>query len=94
MWTLRQVEAAFHIFKRLSPSPGDIEVWFSDQGLYVFKAPSPAEIRGDGHPTMTDHVRVQQAEILRVIEEDLSWSWETKEENVCGEAAWRLFRSD
>jgi len=94
MWTMRQVDAAFTIFKQMSPKPDEIEVWFSDMGLYVFNVPSPAEMRGDDHPTMIDSVRATHTEMVRVLEEDLSWTWESEEENVCGEASWKLFRSD
>lgn len=94
MWTMRQIESAFSIFRRMSLKPDDIEVWYSDQGLYVFKAPSPAEMLGESSPNMIGMVRAQHIEIVRVLEKDLSWTWESEEENASGEAAWVLFRSD
>lgn len=92
MWTMREIEDAFYIFKRMASDPAKIEVWWRDDGLCVFNAPSPAEMRGDDHPTMTDEVRAKHVEIVRALER-LKWRWEDNPHEY-GDVCWTLFRSD
>lgn len=48
MWNLTQLEEALGILKRNNPTPTEpLDVWWSDDGLFVFRCCKPEEMSAE-----------------------------------------------